>query len=195
MSLSRRTKIDPATKSKKWSALLEWSKQGSLKNQRKSLVGAINDENSIVNAPAASLDNWSKHWKDVFKQIDTVPELAEAFLDSHGSKLPECILWTVSFETFCQWLAATHDSAPGPDGIMYSAYAKGGDYAKSCLCSLYLHVINSEDQPYAISTMRISFYCLRATAPKRIWAVNIEYGLTHFRWHLLNVTKKLLRPC
>ena len=48
------------------------------------------------------------------------------------------------FEKFCSLLDALSEGGPGPDGLPYSAFTKGGLYPREVLYQTYLQLINTD---------------------------------------------------
>ena len=61
-----------------------------------------------------------RHWENIFAEKSIDNEEADRFSEEYAVPFPE-VQWELSKEEFLENIEATLDSAPGPDGLPYSA--------------------------------------------------------------------------
>lgn len=106
------------------------------RNRKAPLQAARDSNGGIVKDPAQAASMYIDHWKKVAETKKVDSEKARAFLKQYMHKLPE-FKTVVSFERFLEVVRALGDSACGPDGIPYAAWANAPDSAIYILYRLY----------------------------------------------------------
>ena len=88
-----------------------------------SLRGIRRPDETVASDPEECIDLLAAQWRQVFAAKRINAERAKTFVERHGRPLP-AFCWKLPFEGFSSMLDACMDSAPGPDGIPYSAWAR-----------------------------------------------------------------------
>jgi endonuclease/exonuclease/phosphatase family metal-dependent hydrolase len=114
-------------------------------------------------APAASAsvggDLLVSHWKGVFGKRPCCP-IAQAALIEHCVLAPHVATWTLEKADFLTILNRARDSAPGPDGLPYSAWANSPAHIHDELFTMYAGLLDGEDLPAMFN------HCYLACIPK-----------------------------
>ena len=131
------------------SKLNEWRKQWSFRNRRKSLQAAKSDDGTVIDDPDVACETFANHWSGVFDEKGIDMAAARDFLDRHARRLPNNIVWTISSTDFNKIIARCTDSATGPDGLPYSAWANAPDSIRKSLYDLYVALLSTDTQPGA----------------------------------------------
>jgi hypothetical protein len=96
------------------------------------------------------------HWAPVFK-APTFDEDASAALLPFVRPIPEGFDWDITFKDFSSILHHLPDSAPGPDGIPYSAWGRADDKILQLLFEFYCDILNGKVLPKGFNTGNIVF--------------------------------------
>ena len=131
------------------SKLNEWRKQWSLKGRRKTLEAAKDEEGNVIVDPDIACSVFSKHWGNVFSPKDIDVLAANEFLGKYARRLPDGINWIVPLAEFEKLIERCTDSATGPDGLPYSAWANSPARLRTALHNLYVSLVSSDLEPGA----------------------------------------------
>jgi hypothetical protein len=117
----------------------------------------IVDSNGL---PAQSLDEARRlllhHWQPVFAE-HAIFDADVTILSEHIQQAPNNIEWEVNKDEFSSLLKHMRDSAPGPDGVPYSALQAAGAIAVDVLYEAYLELLAGSAMPTALNTSHMVF--------------------------------------
>jgi len=87
------------------------------------LAGVRLKDGSITTDPETACTELGSFWAGTFTEKPINKKLADKSLKLWAAKLPP-IVWELCEEEFLKVVAATGDTAPGPDGVPYAAWRK-----------------------------------------------------------------------
>jgi endonuclease/exonuclease/phosphatase family metal-dependent hydrolase len=99
------------------------------------------------------------HWKSVFSERPCCP-VAQATLLGHCVQGPFSATWLLEKDDFLQILQRARDSAPGPDGLPYSAWANAPTHILDELYTMYTDLLSGVELPLDFNR------CFLACIPK-----------------------------
>jgi hypothetical protein len=99
------------------------------------------------------------HWKSVFAEKPCCPT-AQATLLEHCVLAPTVKTWVLEKEDFLHILHRARDSAPGPDGLPYSAWSGASRHVQDDLYTMYTDIMNGSELPPGFNR------CFLACIPK-----------------------------
>ena len=120
----------------RWAAL--WAPKG----RRIGLQGVRSPDSVIISDVAGCHAEVSRYWGGIFAHKPISAELTEAFLSSWAKPLPKAE-WRVPQEEFESLLRKLSDSACGPDGIPFSAWARSPPIVRHLLYLAYASWLGS----------------------------------------------------
>jgi hypothetical protein len=86
------------------------------------------------------------HWKSVFSERPCCP-VAQATLLEHCVQGPFTATWLLEKDDFLQILQRARDSAPGPDGLPYSAWSNAPTHILDELYTMYTDLLSGVELP------------------------------------------------
>jgi hypothetical protein len=102
------------------------------------------------------------HWLPSFSGAE-IDVTTMHFFRQHIQHSPEDIDWHMDYVTFRELLHSRHDSAPGPDGIPYSALQKAPASIHRFLYECYLDVLSNQTMPHQFNESFLIFVGTRFT--------------------------------
>jgi endonuclease/exonuclease/phosphatase family metal-dependent hydrolase len=119
-------------------------------------LAILNDQGLPAASSEAGADLLRTYWTATF-----TAKPADAsdfrFLDQHIQAAPNDIVWHMDFEAFEDMLMAMDDSAPGPDGITYSALQRAPDVIHHHLYACYEDFLADRDIPHDFNESYLIF--------------------------------------
>lgn len=120
-------------------------------------ISSITDEQgNPAGSAEESASRLRDHWTPVFARKPIDHEAADALLQ-HVRQVPGDIEWRLTLEKFGAIVAATHDTAPGPDGLPYSAWKHAGSAPLRVLYDVYLHLLDTGELPTGFNHSILTF--------------------------------------
>ena len=123
IELDKSKELQQSQKKRKRSILEVRARPWRNKRKAVSFSGIRDCEGEIAFTPESIGKLLQEHWGRVFAPKEIDPEEADFFLD-YSQAVPDGFRWGVDLDAFLALLDATHDSAPGPDGVPYSAWKR-----------------------------------------------------------------------
>ena len=88
-----------------------------------------------------------RHWGAVFNTTAVSPDQADSVLAAHMPVFPKT-RWTLTEDEFRKMLSQCKDSAPGPDGIVYSCWRSGPPWVAASLYTCFCSWLDGAPLPY-----------------------------------------------
>ena len=108
---------------------------------------AKDSEGNIISDPDQACKAFAQHWGNVFSPKNIDVSAARGFLEKYARKMPEDLEWVVLYEVFEKLIKRCIDSATGPDGLPYSAWANAPASFREALYGLYASLLSTDTLP------------------------------------------------
>ena len=125
------------SKTKRLSVLATWAARWSPTRKRAGLSGLRDADGKPVHDHDVCFDLVSNHWGLQFSGSSIDESKAKDFLQQWARRIPR-VQWQLTYDAFLSLLDGLHDSAPGPDGLPYSAWKFVPNSIRGLLYGAYL---------------------------------------------------------
>jgi endonuclease/exonuclease/phosphatase family metal-dependent hydrolase len=112
------------------------------------LTGVITNE-GVVRDPCGKASALGSSWARTFAEKEFLDSKVRGFLDKYARPYELSTVTFPSVEAIIAFLVRAKDSAPGPDGLPYSAWLFAGEEAAITLYKIIVHMHNGFTMPLA----------------------------------------------
>jgi len=131
--------------SRRRASLLKWAQRFTCKGKKVRLNAILDDNDHPFDSVEDEVAALIAKWQPVFGQRPIELDTAVT-ISSSTVQVPE-INWLLSFDEFCTLLDRTRNSAPGPDGLVYGCWKKGGNRVRKYLYHIYVNTFYGGELP------------------------------------------------
>ena len=124
--------------------------------RRISLAAIVDTQGIPRDSPEESADLLADHWGPIFAAKAIEAEAALAIMQ-FTQAVPEGLCWSTDRVGFHELMAKPRDSAPGPDGIPFSAWRAAGIELYDVMFDAFDAFINGETLPPTFNTCNLAF--------------------------------------